>query len=152
MGGQVKGLMLLIGKEQGFTLVEILLAVILIGLVVGIILPNFNQLLESVEQKSAQRQVVNLLQKLKSKAITAGQKQRVSIKEQQFIYYTQAGEKMTVEHGIKAIKLQSGSQPICFYPNGSSSGGQLLLITDQGLKIRIKIDKITGRAVVEELK
>lgn len=142
--------MLLIGKQQGFTLVEILLALVVIGLVVGIILPNFNQLVESVEQKAANRQVVNLLQKLKKQAVTTGQKQEVMIKQQQFVYYTQAGEEITWGRGIKTVKVQSGAQPICFYPNGSSSGAQLLLITATGSRIKIKIDKITGQVIVEE--
>ena len=143
--------MSLIGKQEAFTLIEVLLALILMGLIVGITLPNFNQLLESVDHKAANRQVINLFKKMQSKAVTSGRKQEIILKQEQFVYYTQAGEKITFGRGIKEIKLKKGSNPICFYPNGRSSGVQLLLITDTGNKMNINLDKITAQAVVEEL-
>ena len=143
--------MLLIGKQKAFTLIEVVIGLVLMGLIVGITLPNFNQLLASVDQKAANRQVINLFNELKSKAVTEGQKQSVEIKNNRFIY-NPGGEKVVFGRGIKKVKINSGSNPIYFYPNGSCSGAQLLLITNNGHKIKVHLDKITAQTTVEEEK
>lgn len=149
---KAKGLMLRIGSTKGLTLIEVLLALVIMGLIISITLPNFNQLLESVDQKAARRQMVNLFNKLQRKAVTAAQIEKVRIENNRLIYRNSAGEKTVFGRGMQQIKLEKGSNPLSFYPNGSSSGVQLLLITNNGNKIKIEVDKITGQTTVEEVK
>lgn len=146
---RMKRLMLLIGKEQGLTLVEVLLALVLIGLITGITLPNFNQLLSSVEGKAAQRQVISIFKKLKTKAVTEGVQQKVEVNKDGFSYQTPEGAKLSFKANIKEVKLEAGSSPILFYPNGSSSGAQLLVRTKNGRQLKIEIDPITAGVVAE---
>ncbi|MBM7623784.1 prepilin-type N-terminal cleavage/methylation domain-containing protein [Sporohalobacter salinus] len=144
--------MLLIGSNKGFTLIEILIAVVLIGVVVGITLPNFAGLMKTIDFKTTSRKVINLFNKLSVKAITDGQKQEVKIEKNQLIYRSPSGRKQVFGKEIREIKLSKGRTPICFYPNGSSSGANLLLVTNEGQKIEVTIDKITAEAAVVDSK
>ena len=147
---EVKGrqLMLLTGKQEGFTLIEIIVAVVLLGIVVGVTLPNFAALMETIDFKTTSRKVINLFNKVGQKAITAGQKQEVVVEKNQLLYHSPSGEKHVFSKGIREIKVNEGQTPICFYPNGSSSGANLLFVTKEGQKIEVTIDKITAQASV----
>jgi len=144
--------MLLIGSNQGFTLIELLLVIVLIGVIVGLTLPNFIVLLESIEFKTTSRQVLNLFNKLSLQSIIDGQKQVVNIQGNNLVYQTKAGEKVTFGRGIREIKLKDGTTPIYFYPTGRSSGAKLLLVTNNGYQTTIVIDEITAKAAVEDKK
>ena len=146
---RMKQQMLLTGKQQGLTLVEVLIALVLIGLITGITLPNFNQLLASVEGKAAQRQVVSIFKKLRTKAVTEGVQQKVEVRKDGFNYQTPTGAELSFKANIKDVKLEQGSSPILFYPNGSSSGAELSVRTKNGRQLKIEVDRITAEVVVE---
>jgi len=142
-------LILLTGK-QGFTLIEILISVVLIGIIVSFTVPSFNQLLVSITGDTTGRQLTSNLEKIKTQAVIKDKPQQVKIKGDNLVYTSSSGEKLEFGSGIKDLKLADGETKITFFPDGTSSGGKLLVTTTSEIKLVVKIEQVTGEIRLEE--
>lgn len=143
----------LTGKRTGYTLVEILIALVLISITLAIVLPSFDKFLGSVASKTTPKKILNILINVRDSAIISGEKQSIDINKNKIIYIDKTGEKIDFSHGVNNIQLEKPQDnKIEFYPDGTSSGGSMIFKIDEGKKYRIKIDSVTGRPQMEEIK
>ncbi|PRX30488.1 general secretion pathway protein H [Orenia metallireducens] len=140
--------MLLTGKDA-FTLIEVLVVVILIGIILGVSLPSFGKLLDSVELRSTSRKVIQLLTQLRVKAISEYSTESLELADDRLIYQDRSGELIEFSKGIKVIRDLKEDNEICFFADGSSSGGEFIVVTANNQEFRVKINPITGLAFME---
>jgi len=140
--------MLLTGKE-GFTLIEVLVVVILIGIILSVAIPSFGSLLDSVELRSTSRKVIEILTELRVKAISEYSTESVELANDKLFYQDKAGELIEFNKGIKLIRKVKEDKKISFFADGSSSGGEFVVVTANNQEFRVKVNPITGLAFLE---
>ncbi len=144
------------GQQDGFTLVEILVALTIIGILSAIAIPNWSTLLPTYALKGAARQVQSELHKTKSRAVAENTKFRLifstasySIERYSGTSYQATGENKPLPAGITLASTSDTT--LGFTSRGTSidstdktvklcnikSAGKNVVLSDLG---RIRID------------
>lgn len=162
-------------KERGFSLIELLVVLILLGLSLALVAPSLSRFLRTVELKGAAQKVSGILRNSRSEAVNKG-------KVYQVVFNTQSrevsvhsmesseekdekkedpipGKTYLLPEGIQmkgdpTISSSSTSElsPIEFYPNGGSSGGTIFLDTPDRLGYKIQVHFLTGMVDIKRAK
>ena len=150
---------------RGFTMVELLVVLFLIGLMLLIAVPSLLHTVESLKFKATARQIVSTLKFARNTAVFKQRYQVVGFDIDNNLYFLGgqgiAGYEDALSKSIKTFKLpsdvsiksmemaedriESGKGNILFYPDGSSSSGAIIVKnkkTDEGF--RIEVDVFTG--------
>ena len=155
------------GKD-GFTLLELILVLFLMGLMAGIVLPFVVSTLDRVKLQSEARQISSALQFARSEAITKKTlfTFNADIDNNQYWLATpkekEVTQTKTLDETVKIKNYQGteetvsdGTFIINFYPRGNSSAGtihlQSSIAESDELVYAITIDPITGKPRVKHL-
>ena len=147
----------------GFTLVELLVVLLIMGLMASIAAPYFGRLAPRLEAKATARQVVSLLRSARGVAIRDNREVAVVVDLDSRSLIIDSGRGMTVAEGLglqlltgTAELIDDGSGRIRFYPDGTSTGGRVTISdpgsdsdTDAGRDFNVRIDWLTGRVAVD---
>jgi general secretion pathway protein H len=139
---------------QGFTILELLVAMTIVGMLLTASVPSTIRFYESMQYRKAIRDVVTTLGSARYRAVNSGKSQDVSINpETKLLVYqeheVQIPELLTVAvHSAKEVNTDS-TGVIRFYPEGGSSGGGIDLERPDGGGVRIAIDWLAGRVTHE---
>jgi general secretion pathway protein H len=134
---------------QGFTILELLVAMTIVGMLLMASVPSTIRFYESMKYRQAIRDVITTLGSARYRAVNSGNSQDVSINpETKLLTYqahkVQIPEILTVAvHSAKEVNTDS-SGVIRFYPEGGSSGGGIDLERPDGSGVRIAIDWLAG--------
>lgn len=132
--------------SNGFTLLEILLVMTIAVLALGVVAPNFAQLLSSITFEQQSRSLVQVLRDSRQKALRYGITQQLQIAPRQITQNDQILLSLDNESLLR-LRDDNGAEPteqrLLFYADGGSSGGQLLL-SRPGRQQRIQIHWLTG--------
>jgi len=159
---------------RGFTLLELLVVLVIISLMSVLVVPQLTGSLASMNLQTASKKISASLRYARSRAASEKityiaifdfEKDRLSIMTGQ---EAQTGETLKEDlgdgeepvirsksydlpDGVKLEKgvsgeneIDSGLFQIAFFPTGSSSGGDVILINDRGKRYKISVDFITG--------
>ena len=134
----------------GFTLLELLAALAIAGLVLAVSVPASARLYESMQYRAAVRDVIGLFASARYTAINSGSTQDVEIRPDigelrlnDTIKVLPDGVKLAVE---SARELNRGDVGIIrFYPEGGTSGGGVEIERPGGAGVRINVDWLLGR-------
>lgn len=144
-------------KQEGFTLIEILVVVTIMGLVMAAFPPLFSRMHGRMELRAAVHNVTALLREARNRAIASNQTA---------IFYADlktrncgiagGGPSRSLPEDI-ALRLTTTEEDrvddqlggIRFFPDGSSSGGGMRLAGD-GVGYEIQVDWLSGRVSVAE--
>ena len=157
--------------SAGFTLVELVVVLILVGLVTALTLPNLSRSLDRMRLRRVVQEMTATARHARGQAILKQAPQWIGLDLEQDLYWLGEG---FAEDGVGddgAVRKESSSLPsevdlqdfqwldgreaseiawIQFYPNGSSSGGSFALIDKEGKGIaRINLESFTGIATAE---
>lgn len=145
-------------RQTGFTLLELLVVLVLLGIIAVLVAPGLGGSLENAKLKTASRELLAALRVQRSEAIAQGRiiTLRFTSDESNYridgepvnlseglsvVYQTATG---TVSQGVQGSALPvTGNNDLAFYPDGSSSGALLQLRLGEGLRY-IRIDWLTG--------
>jgi general secretion pathway protein H len=139
------------GKRQyGFTLLEMLLAISIAVLILGVSAPATMRLYESVRYQGAVREVMTMLVSGRYLAITEGEArdviidlQKKELKLDKVVKELPGSIELTV---VSARELnREGAGVIRFYPDGSSSGGGVQLEDESGRRAQVQVDWLLGK-------
>lgn len=155
----------------GFTLVELLVVLLIMGLMASIAAPYFGRLAPRLEAKATARQVVSLLRSARGVAIRDNREVAVVVNLDDRTLTVDSGGSsgggsgrgMTVADGLglqlltgTAELIDDGSARIRFYPDGTSTGGRVTISdpgsdpeSDSGRDFDVRIDWLTGRVAVD---
>ena len=141
--------------SRGFTLLELLIALAIAGLVLAVSVPATARFYQSMQYRAAVRDVIGLLASARYKAIKSGVAQDVKINpETNEIMFSDTRKQLPEEfqvavHSAREIN-QSQVGVVRFYPEGGSSGGGIDIETPTGSGVRITVDWLVGRVSQEK--
>jgi general secretion pathway protein H len=163
-------------KNKGFSLIELMVVLVLIGLSVSLVTPSLFRFSRTVELKGSAKKVSAILRYCRSEAINQGKVYRVFFDSNLHEVKVQSmaskegkdeGEKKeetvfqkiySLPKGvqIKEVKADSPQYPsdlptIEFYPNGGSNGGTILLDSEEMKGYKIKVHFLTGIVGIERV-
>lgn len=145
-------------RQTGFTLLELLVVLVLLGIIAVLVAPGLGGSLENGKLKTASRELLAALRVQRSEAIAQGRiitlrftsdesnyridGEPVNLSEGLSVVYQSATG--AVSQGVQGSALPvTGNNDLAFYPDGSSSGALLQLRLGEGLRY-IRIDWLTG--------
>ena len=136
--------------ESGFTLLELLVAISIAALVLGVSAPAMQRLYKSMQYHGAVNDVVTVLSSARFEAIRKGGHQDVLInpetREIKLAEKVQALPDSLRLEVLGARELnRDGAGVIRFYANGSSSGGFVNMQHDNGKSVQVQVDWLLGR-------
>lgn len=162
-------------KERGFSLLEVVIVMVLLGLTAALMAPSFSRFSKSIELKTTAKKVAAILRYCRSEAVSKGKVHQVSFDSNLMVVKAQsietedpketgqaeprtASKSFSIPPGVqmKELNIESTQYPadlpaIEFYPNGGSNGGDFILDA-QGLKgFKIKVNFLTGTVVIERV-
>lgn len=145
----------MVADNHGFTLFELLLVLLLLGLAYGLTGPMLADGSVGLDIKTATRQLSAGLRKARNTAAT-GRREAFLLLDVEERYFSVSGDSKryllpaTLDYSLftaenEKVSTQTGA--IRFYPDGSSIGGRIT-VTTSGHKTILDIDWLTGRVAV----
>jgi len=154
--------------DSGFTLLELILVLLLMGLIAGLALPFVAPTLDRIKLQSEVRQISSALQFARSEAISKKTLYtfNIDIDKNQYWLAIPKQEEITqskpIDKTVRILDYQGGDETltegafmILFYPRGNSSGGTLRFKSindkDEENIYAVIIDPITGKPKIKQM-
>lgn len=128
-------------REQGFTMIEMIIVLVIVGLILGIVLGRGPFHSRRLDLDGAAQQIAGVLRLARSRAIA--QNRTVSVVMTPDAYRMDGEIPRTFPGGVKL----AGNSAIAFASDGSSNGGALQF-QDGDRRVAVAIDWLTGRVHV----
>ena len=142
----------------GFTLVEILVLLVIMGLAAMLILPSFTSGLQGLELEAACRDLATHMKRARFEAIGRHTVRRVIVTRDDtgagfYVLANEFGEQLgsvDLPDGVVPETVDDSPLPwrVHFYSNGRSSGGAIGLVNRQEKRLYVSADAVTGLAKV----
>ncbi len=164
--------------SAGFTLIELIIVLVIVGLLSGLVMPRMFQSMTRIELRKAAGDMVSLLRSARDQAYYRKLFIKVSFnpdtgKVSLFRYQRASEEDGTSLAGPEMVwgllkevalpksvsiasidkKKDSESEDVYdlfFYPAGTSDGGIITLMDKKGRVFKISVDRITGKVRIAE--
>jgi general secretion pathway protein H len=140
--------------SSGFTLLELIVVLILVAASAAVILPSFTSGLRGLELETSSRDLVTRMRRARADAIGTQKVFRIILDQlppapPYYVLTNDYEEEIGRYPFAKGTLVEippSKSFPfkVSFYPNGRSSGGEFLLANEQGKKLYVMVNPITG--------
>jgi type II secretion system protein H len=138
------------GNEEGFTLVELLVALAIVALVAALAFPGIQASSRSQNAETISREIVSRLRVSRTMAIARASPQSVVIapdaRQIRFPDGSLLGIPQEVELTIvtgQVTVLAESEAVLAFLPNGSATGAELFL-KDAASEVKIEVNWLTG--------
>ena len=163
-------------KNRGFTFIEIIVVLVLFAFSVSLVVPYLSRSLIKVELKGSAQKISAILRYYRSESVHKDQvfqiifdsalrevrvqsfgstekKEEVERKEEQGVLKKYSLPDGVHMEEVKIPPLQDLSEvpTIEFYPNGTSNGGSILLVSEGHPGFRIHVHFLTGMVKVERV-
>jgi general secretion pathway protein H len=156
------------GEPNGFTLIELVLVLVLMGLIAGLTLPFVVSTLDRIKLQSEVRQIASAIQFTRSEAISRktlftfnvdidNNKYWLAIPKQEEVTQSKPIDETVqiMDYQRADETLTEGAFEILFYPRGNSSGGAIRFKSiddkDEENVYVVTIDPITGKPKIKSL-
>lgn len=134
---------------SGFTLLELLVVLTLVGLILGLAAPRLSAGVPGVSARAAVRDVAALLQTARNRAVTEQRPVIVAVDgEGRSLALDDDRLRLDPEVELAVVGARSEAAELRFYPDGSTSGASLRL-GRPGHRYRVELDWLTGRVRIE---
>jgi general secretion pathway protein H len=144
------------GRRDGFSLVEVLVVLAVVGLVFSIAIPSFRSL-NRPSAKAIARSVLQAAQLARLAALKAREERELRIDAKAGVIEAEMrGTRIEVPAGIAFVATIGASEAtamrgaIRFYPDGAATGGVLRFTDERGVTAAVTVSWITGVATLDE--
>lgn len=144
---------LLILTQRGFSLVELLVVLLILGLSSLFVLPSIDRGLKERELRLSALELAAVARELRSRAVYEGSLQRLVLAPAENSYRA-LQEKRVLSSSIMISEV-AGGEPLgegmwqfLFFPNGSTLGGAIGIAGREGSSYTIRLDSLSGRVEV----
>jgi general secretion pathway protein H len=142
-------------KKNGFTLVELLVVMVIIGLLLALLPIAFDRALPGLEAKSTAREMAAVLRTARSMSIRDNQETSVTVNVTSRRYVLDGTKKsQEIAEGIDVSLFtatteldEQGGGRIRFFPDGTSTGGRVTL-AGASATYYILVDWLSGRVEI----
>ncbi len=148
-------------RNHGFTLLELLVVVLIIGLAVTLTYPSLSRGATSIRMRAAGRDILNTFRVAREKAVAEQTGMRVTVDraKQELILANDLGDgvrRYRLPEDVQIEKMAwggaevtEGPMAVRFLPNGSAESAEVVLKSRTGAFLRVVTDPLTGGARVE---
>lgn len=138
-------------RANGFTLLELLIVLAILGVVVGLAVPLFAKAMPGLQLQAGARAVAAELRSARGRAIAANDEVVVAVDVQGRTVGGVALEPFVGLSFYTAAEdlIDGGAGRIRFYPDGSSTGGRIRLV-GAGREYDVRIDWISGAVTIHD--
>ncbi|NWA84389.1 prepilin-type N-terminal cleavage/methylation domain-containing protein [Pseudomonas sp. D2002] len=132
-------------SQRGFTLLEMLVVILLIGVAAGLLGLGVRQGLQVAKERRAVGQLVDALRTTRAGAVINGAAARTEFDLNKMTFQApgRAQQSWPPELHVTLHTAEQSGSAIEFYPDGSSTGGNLLL-ANGARRWRIDVGWLTG--------
>jgi general secretion pathway protein H len=136
--------------RSGFTLVELVVAISIVGMLLAASVPASVRFYESMQYRQAIREVITTLASARFKAVNSGKTQDVVLNPETNVmrlnnYTQQLPSKFRIVMQSARELNRDDEGVIRFYPEGGSSGGDIEIARPNGSGVKISVDWLVGR-------
>lgn len=143
------------GRQHGFTLIEVMVVLLLLGITYALVPPMFDIGGSTAELKAGARQVAAGLRKARSQAITGREESTLTfdVEARNFRLSGDAAMRSLPRQAEISVFTAQGevvdahTAAIRFYPDGSSTGGRVSLAMGER-KFLVDVDWLTGQVEI----
>lgn len=139
-------------SRSGFTLLEVVVVLILMGVAAAVILPSFVGGLKGLELETAGRDLIVQMKHARSEAIAKQKVFRIILRANSYQFTNDFGEAIEEFKLPEGVVIESDEVElplqISFYSNGRSYAVSFRLKNRQGKQMQVAVDPITGFAKV----
>lgn len=132
-------------REAGFTLIEILVVLVILGLVAGLVLGRGPQRSATLDLRSQAGQLAQTLRGARGRAIATNRVVRVRIDVAQRRF---AADGEAIRSLPPPMQIATTAAVFAFAPDGSASGGRITL-GEGSARIQVAVDWLTGRVSID---
>jgi len=144
------------GKDsRGFSLLEMVLVLVVMGISMAIVVPNIGRRLQEREVRSSALSLAALARDLRSRALLDGIAQQLVVSMPHNSYLVPKQPEIHLPQDLRIASIEGGeavehdTKRFFFFPNGSSLGGEIV-ITDSAnaISYHIRMEPLTGKIEV----
>jgi general secretion pathway protein H len=146
----------LAGKdEKGFSLLELLAVLLLIGLASLVVLPSIDKGLRGNEIRQSALEIAALARSLRRQAVYGNTLRQLILNAAEKSIQEGEGKKLLLPSATKIVALEGGESvgdgllQFLFFPNGSILGGSISISGEEGTPVyQVRLDSLTGQVTV----